>query len=68
MKTFKINEDFIQLDKLLKVLRIAQSGGEAHAMVDDGIVKLNGKIETRRRAKIKIGDVVEVMGVSVKII
>lgn len=45
-----------------------QSGGEAHSVVDDGMVQLNGNIETRRRAKIRPGDIVEVMGISIKVI
>jgi len=68
MKTFKINEEYIQLDQLLKALRLANSGGMAHLMVDDGMVKVNGFIETRRRAKIRAGDIVDVEGVKVKVI
>ncbi len=68
MKTFKIKEEYIQLDQLLKALRLANSGGMAHLMVDDGLVKVNGFIETRRRAKIRPGDIVDVEGVKVKVI
>lgn len=68
MKTFKIKDEYIQLDQLLKALRLANSGGMAHLMVDDGIVKVNGIIETRRRAKIRPGDIVDVEGVKVKVI
>jgi ribosome-associated protein len=68
MKTFKISEEYIQLDQLLKALRLANSGGMAHLMVDDGLVKVNGFIETRRRAKIRAGDVIDVEGVKVKVI
>jgi len=68
MKTFKIKEEYIQLDQLLKALRLANSGGMAHLMVDDGLVKVNGFIETRRRAKIRAGDIVDVEGVKVKVI
>ncbi len=68
MKTFKIKDEYIQLDQLLKALRLANSGGMAHLMVDDGLVKVNGFIETRRRAKIRAGDIVDVEGVKVKVI
>lgn len=68
MKTFKISEEYIQLDQLLKAVRLANSGGMAHLMVDDGLVKVNGFIETRRRAKIRAGDVIDVEGVKVKVI
>ena len=67
MKTFKIKEEYIQLDQLLKALRIANSGGIAHLMVDDGMVKVNGFVEVRRRAKIRANDIIEVEGVKVKV-
>ncbi|MEW5845250.1 MAG: RNA-binding S4 domain-containing protein [Bacteroidota bacterium] len=60
MIEFDIETEFIQLDKLLKVCRVVSSGGEAHQLVDEGKVKLNGTIESRRRAKIRPGDRVQI--------
>jgi len=51
-------EDFIPLIQLLKIVDIASSGGEAQAMVLSENVRLNGEIELRKRAKIRVGDVV----------
>jgi len=51
-------EDFIPLIQLLKIVDIASSGGEAQAMVLAENVRLNGEIELRKRAKIRVGDVV----------
>jgi ribosome-associated protein len=62
MTTFKIKGEFIELIQLLKVLGIAETGGHAKIIVDDGLVKLNGEIETRKRAKLRKGDKVEVDG------
>jgi ribosome-associated protein len=62
MKSFPLKEEYIQLDKLLKALKIANSGGMAHMLVDDGLVKVNGFVEKRRRAKIRVGDIVEIAG------
>jgi ribosome-associated protein len=59
MKTFKINSDYIPLIQLLKAVRIAHSGGEAQMLVEDGLVTLNGKPESRKRAKLRDGDVVK---------
>jgi ribosome-associated protein len=59
---FQLNGDFIELYKLLKILNIAGSGGEAKQMVEAGLVKLNGEPESRKRAKIRPGDQVEVEG------
>ncbi len=57
---FPLNGDFIELSNLLKVTQIASSGGEAKIMIADGLVKLNGETESRKRAKIKPGDKVQV--------
>ena len=51
--------EFIELIKLLKLLHLAQSGGHAKIMVEEGEVKLNGEVEFRKRAKLRAGDVVE---------
>jgi len=57
---FPLNGDFIELSKLLKITQLAGSGGEAKVMVEEGLVKLNGETESRKRAKIKPGDKVQV--------
>jgi len=62
MIIFKLEEksEFIELIKLLKVTNICSSGGEAKHMVDMGEVKLNGKVESRKRAKLRAGDKIEI--------
>lgn len=67
MKIFEINDECIQLDQLLKACNLANSGGEAHFLVDEGEVKLNGSVETRKRAKLRNNDIVEIFGESIKI-
>ncbi len=62
MQNFKIKGEFIELIQLLKVLGIAETGGHAKIIVDDGLVKLNGVVEIRKRAKLRVGDKVEVGG------
>ena len=54
--------EYIELIKMLKLLRIASSGGEAKMMVEDGEVKLNGNPESRKRAKLRNGDIVQIFG------
>ncbi len=57
---FNLNgSEYIELIKLLKLLHIAQSGGHAKIMVEDGEVKLNGEVEYRKRAKLRPGDLVK---------
>ena len=58
----KANEDNISLIQLLKAAGLAQSGGDAQQLVVQGLVKLNGQPENRKRAKIRKGDIVECMG------
>lgn len=59
--------EYIELIKMLKLLRIAESGGQAKMMVEDAEVKLNGVTESRKRAKLRPGDVVQIFGKSIKI-
>ncbi|MCJ8278374.1 MAG: RNA-binding S4 domain-containing protein [Rivularia sp. ALOHA_DT_140] len=50
----------IKLDQFLKLLGIAQTGGQAKHMIVDGDVKVNGTLETRRGRKLFTGDKVTV--------
>jgi ribosome-associated protein len=69
MIIFKLEEksEFIELIKLLKVTNICSSGGEAKHMVDMGEVKLNGKVESRKRAKLRAGDKIEIFDTIIEI-
>ena len=66
---FALNEDseFIALDKLLKLMRLVGSGGEAHAVIQEGMVKVNGEVETQKRKKIRAGDLAEFNGETIKV-
>lgn len=68
MREFQLTSEYIELMKLLKLLRIAQTGGHAKIIVEDGEVVRNGEPEFRKRAKLIKGDVIEVMGETIKII
>jgi len=50
---------FIELNKLLKMLNLAESGGEANYLISEGIVLVNGIVELQKRKKLREGDVVE---------
>lgn len=62
MIKFEVTEEYIELIKLLKITRIAESGGMAKALVENEEVFRNGEIETRKRAKIRKGETIEVLG------
>lgn len=55
-----IRDEAINLDQFLKLASIAGSGGQVRLLVDDGLVRVNGDPETRRRRKLHVGDMVEV--------
>ena len=57
-----INTEFIKLDQLLKWANLTGSGVEAKIFIQNGEVKVNGVVETRRGKKIYDGDIVEFAG------
>lgn len=60
MIEFNLNgHEYIELNKLLKVLRLVNSGGDANTMIIEGELKVNGNIETQKRKKLRIGDKIE---------
>jgi len=65
---FAVRGEFIQLDQLLKATGLADSGGAAHAAVEAGQVKVDGKVETRKRAKLRPGQRVEFVGERVELV
>lgn len=59
MNKFELeNSEYIELNKLLKVLNLVESGGEANIRIDGGEVKVNNLVEKQRRKKLRSGDVV----------
>ena len=69
MQTYELNgQEYIELIKMLKIMRVSESGGQAKLMVEDGIVFLNGQQESRKRAKLRSGDFVEVLDFKIKIV
>ncbi len=57
---FEITEEYIELIKLLKVLTLAQTGGHAKLIVENGEVIRNGEQEFRKRAKLVKGDILNI--------
>lgn len=56
------SDNTIKLDQFLKLVGIAPTGGQAKLMIQDGDVRVNGTIETRRGRKLVSGDLVTVGG------
>lgn len=67
--SYELNgEEYIELIKLLKAIRIAESGGQAKLIVEDGLVFRNGEQEFRKRAKLRSGDLIEVFEYKIRVI
>lgn len=62
MITFEIDTEYIELIKLLKATRIADSGAMAKILVENGEVTRNGEPEFRKRAKITKGEIITALG------
>ena len=55
-QSFSLTTEYIDLLQFLKATGIAMTGGEAKAIVDEGLVKVNDEPESRRRRKLRDGD------------
>lgn len=67
-QTFAIRGEYIQLDQLLKATGLADSGGSAHAAISAGEVRVDDQIETRKRAKLRVGQVVVFAGAHIELV
>lgn len=65
--TFDLRGEFITLDHLIKACHLANSGGQAKMMVADGLVQVDGHLETRKTAKIRAGQVVSMGDTHIKV-
>jgi len=59
MIEFKLTEEHITLQNLLKAENLVGSGGEAKLAIADGLASVNGQVEERRGKKLRKGDIVE---------
>jgi ribosome-associated protein len=58
MIKFKLEGEFIPLIQLLKATGVVGSGGDAQAVVTQGLVKYNGEVDYRKRLKVRVGDII----------
>ncbi|KAF1723817.1 RNA-binding S4 domain-containing protein [Pseudoxanthomonas japonensis] len=59
--------DFVELNQLLKLVGIADSGGQGKAIVASGAVTVDGAVELRKTAKIRAGQVVRIDDAEIRI-
>lgn len=62
MRQVEISREPVELYKILKFEGMVASGGEAKLVIADGLVQVNGKLETRKRRKIVSDDIIEFDG------
>ena len=67
MEIIKLKEEYIKLGQALKAAGLVESGVDAKFAVQDGLVKVNGQVETQGGKKLVEGDIVEYDGNSIKI-
>jgi ribosome-associated protein len=54
--------EYIELHSLLKVTGLCESGGVAKLLIGDGLVRVDGEVELRKRRKIRGGQIIELNG------
>lgn len=59
MRVVEISNEPVELYKILKFEGMVATGGEAKQVISEGLVLVNGKVETRKRKKIIAGDTIE---------
>ena len=59
MRVVEISSEPVELYKILKFEGMVATGGEAKQVISEGLVLVNGKVETRKRKKIIAGDTIE---------
>ncbi len=68
MEAIQISDDHIKLGQALKLANMVSSGVEAKIVIQDGLVKVNGEIDTRRGRKLYPHDIFEYQGKEVTVL
>lgn len=56
---FDLTTEYVELCNLLKLVGLADSGGRGKTMVAEGLVKVDGVVETRKTAKIRKNQIIQ---------
>lgn len=65
---FQLNGEFVELNQLLKLVGICDSGGAGKAIVASGEVSVDGQVELRKTCKIRAGQVVRLGDVQIDVV
>ena len=64
----ELESEFVELYKILKFEGLADSGGDAKQAIADGLVTVNGEVETRKSKKIRPGDQIDFIDHHIEVI
>ncbi|MDN4162707.1 RNA-binding S4 domain-containing protein [Nocardioides abyssi] len=62
-----IRDEVIRLGQFLKLANLVETGAEAKPVIADGLVQVNGEVETRRGRQLRVGDVVVLRGQAARV-
>jgi ribosome-associated protein len=65
---FHLRGEFIELNQLLKLSGVCDSGGAGKALVAEGVVSVDGQVELRKTAKIRAGQVVTLGDTQIRVL
>ena len=65
---FHLRGEFVELNQLLKLTGVCDSGGAGKALVAEGVVSVDGQVESRKTAKIRAGQVVTLDDVLIQVL
>ena len=61
-------DDYINMSQLLKAMNMVESGAMAKEVIDEGLVKVDGEVESRYRRKLYDGMIVEFNGKKIQVV
>ena len=67
-ETFELNAEFVELNQLLKLVGVVDSGGAGKALVASGEVSVDGKVELRKTCKVRTGSIVTLGDVRITVV
>ena len=67
MDDVPIRDESIRLGQFLKLANLIESGSDAKELMVQGLVAVNGEVETRRGRRLVVGDVVVLGGASARV-
>jgi ribosome-associated protein len=65
---FELNSEFVELNQLLKLTGVCDSGGAGKALVASGAVSVDGVVELRKTCKIRAGQTVTLGDVRISVV